>query len=71
MAHAGPGTSGSQFFIVYDDSPLGPNYTVWGKVASGLDVVKSIAAGGVAGGSSDGAPAQTVVIKQATVSKPS
>ena len=70
MANAGPGTSGSQFFIVYQDSQLGPNYTVWGKVTSGLDVVKSVAAAGVADGSTDGAPAQTVVIQQATVSKP-
>ena len=70
MANAGPGTSGSQFFIVYQDSPLGPNYSVWGKVTSGLDVVKSVAAAGVADGSTDGAPAQSVVIQQATVSKP-
>ncbi|MDO8731253.1 MAG: peptidylprolyl isomerase [Actinomycetota bacterium] len=69
MANAGTGTSGSQFFIVYADSVLGPNYTVWGKVTSGLDNVKSVAAAGVADGGSDGAPAQTVVIQTATVSK--
>lgn len=70
MANAGSGTSGSQFFIVYEDSTLGPDYTVWGKVTSGLDVVQSVAAAGVADGSSDGTPAQPVVIKQATVTKP-
>jgi len=69
MANAGSGTSGSQFFIVYQDSPLGPDYTVWGKVTSGLDVVKAVAAAGVADGSSDGAPLQPVVIEQATVSR--
>jgi len=70
MANAGSGTSGSQFFIVYEDSALGPDYTVWGKVTSGLDVVKSVAAAGVIDGSGDGTPAQSVVIQQATVSKP-
>ncbi len=70
MANAGSGTSGSQFFIVYEDSTLGPDYTVWGKVISGLDVVKSVAAAGVSDGSGDGSPAQTVVIRQATVSQP-
>ncbi len=70
MANAGSGTSGSQFFIVYEDSTLGPNYTVWGKVTSGLEVVKAVAAAGVADGGSDGPPAQTVIIEQATVSKP-
>ena len=32
MANAGPNTNGSQFFIVYDDSPLPPDYTVFGSV---------------------------------------
>jgi peptidyl-prolyl cis-trans isomerase B (cyclophilin B) len=67
MANAGPGTTGSQFFIVYKDTTLPPNYTVWGKVTSGLDLVQRIAAAGVTGGSGDGAPAQPVVIEQATV----
>lgn len=30
MANAGPNTNGSQFFFVYDDTPLPPNYTVFG-----------------------------------------
>jgi peptidyl-prolyl cis-trans isomerase B (cyclophilin B) len=67
MANAGPGTAGSQFFIVYQDTTLPPNYTIWGKVTSGLDLVKQIAAAGVTGGNVDGAPAQPVVIEQATV----
>ena len=67
MANAGPGTSGSQFFLVYEDTTLPPNYTIWGKVTSGLDLVQAIAATGDAGGTGDGAPAQPVVIERATV----
>lgn len=32
MANAGANTNGSQFFLVYDDSPLPPNYTVFGQM---------------------------------------
>ncbi|NHW87730.1 peptidylprolyl isomerase, partial [Escherichia coli] len=33
MANSGqPSSSGSQFFIVYGDSPLDPNYTVLGTI---------------------------------------
>ena len=32
MANAGPGTNGSQFFMVYRDSLLPPNYTVFGTI---------------------------------------
>jgi peptidyl-prolyl cis-trans isomerase B (cyclophilin B) len=67
MANAGPGTSGSQFFLVYQDTILPPNYTIWGTVTSGLDLVQAIAATGDAGGTGDGAPTQPVVIEQATV----
>ena len=67
MANAGPGTSGSQFFIVYQDTVLPAGYTIWGKVTSGLELVQEIAARGVSGGSSDGAPSQPVFIESATV----
>lgn len=33
MANAGPGTNGSQFFLVFEDSPLPPNYTVFGTMS--------------------------------------
>jgi peptidyl-prolyl cis-trans isomerase B (cyclophilin B) len=66
MANAGAGTSGSQFFIVYKDTTLPPNYTIWGKVVSGLDVVQKVAAAGVQGGGVDGTPAQPIVITKAT-----
>ncbi len=69
MANAGPGTTGSQFFLVYGDSTLAPNYTVFGTMdAASLAVLDQIAAGGVApGGNSpeDGAPVTTVTIQSA------
>jgi peptidyl-prolyl cis-trans isomerase B (cyclophilin B) len=41
-----PDSNGSQFFIVYQDSVLNPNYTVFGTVTDGLDVVDKVAKGG-------------------------
>ncbi len=67
MANAGPGTSGSQFFIVYKDTVLPAGYSIWGKVTSGLELVQEIAAAGVSGGSSDGTPSQPVFIESASV----
>lgn len=67
MANAGPGTGGSQFFIVYENTTLPSGYTIWGTVAKGLDVVRGIAAAGVEGGGTDGPPAQRVVIEKATL----
>jgi peptidyl-prolyl cis-trans isomerase B (cyclophilin B) len=64
MANAGPGTNGSQFFLVYKDSTLPPGYTVFGKIDdTGLATLDKIAAGGVAGGGQDGAPATPVKVK--------
>jgi peptidyl-prolyl cis-trans isomerase B (cyclophilin B) len=65
MANSGAGTSGSQFFIVYEDTTLPPNYTIWGEVSSGLDVVTKIAEAGVAGGGTDGTPAAPIGIETA------
>lgn len=67
MANAGPGTAGSQFFIVYGDTTLPSGYTIWGQVTQGLDVVQAIAEAGTADGSGDGLPAQPLVIESATV----
>lgn len=64
MANAGPGTNGSQFFLVYKDSQLPPQYTVFGTIqADGLATLDKIAAAGVKGGGEDGPPATKVLIK--------
>ncbi len=46
MANSGPGTNGSQFFLVYKDSPLAPSYTPFGTITKGLDILQAIAADG-------------------------
>ena len=44
MANAGPNTNGSQFFIMHQDTPgLPPNYTIFGKLTDGEDVLDTIA----------------------------
>ena len=70
MANGGPDTNGSQFFLVYEDSRLRPDYTVFGHVTEeGMRVLDEIAAGGIdpgtEGTSEDGAPASPVHIYRA------
>lgn len=68
MANSGPNTNGSQFFLVYKNTTLGPNYTIWGRIISGLEIVKFIAEGGVKTGGVDGAPFRTISINEARTS---
>ena len=62
MANAGPGTNGSQFFLVYRDSQLPPNYTPFGKITEGLDLLEEIAEAG-SEPEGDGAPKTEVRIE--------
>ncbi|WP_243726859.1 peptidylprolyl isomerase [Actinocrispum wychmicini] len=66
MANAGPDTNGSQFFLVYGDSTIPPNYSVFGTVdTAGLAVISKIVAGGInpSMGPEDGAPKTPVTIQ--------
>jgi peptidyl-prolyl cis-trans isomerase B (cyclophilin B) len=68
MANAGPNTNGSQFFIVYGDSTLRPNYTVFGRVGSlGLATVDRVAAGGIAPTPDDPAPVDGAPAKRTQI----
>jgi len=68
MANAGPNTNGSQFFICLADlaGKLPKNYTIFGQVTKGLDVVDAIAAGKT--GAQD-RPLEPVKMTQVTVNE--
>jgi cyclophilin family peptidyl-prolyl cis-trans isomerase len=67
MANAGPDTNGSQFFIISGPNGMGlpPQYSLFGKVVKGLDVVSTIDAIG----SSSGNPREKVVIESVTITE--
>jgi len=67
MANAGPNTNGSQFFIVSGPDGVGlpPQYSLFGKVVRGLDVVKAIESVG----SRSGAPSEPVIIETVTITE--
>jgi len=72
MANTGqPHTGGSQFFICYADTPLPPQYTPFGQVTQGLEVLKAIAANGEddSNGPGDGKPNKPVIIESFTVAQ--
>ena len=72
MANAGPNTNGSQFFIMHADYPLPKNYTIFGKVVSGMEVVDKIASAPVTPNPFTGEPSKPVTPVQiivATVSE--
>ena len=65
MANSGPNTNGSQFFIMHVDYPLPYQYTIFGKVIEGLDIIDSIAGVQTAEGDK---PLENVTILGITVS---
>ena len=70
MANAGPGTNGSQFFVVYGDTELPPDYTVFGTVdEQSVTLVEDVAKEGTdeRNAPGDGAPNQAVEIETVTV----
>jgi peptidyl-prolyl cis-trans isomerase B (cyclophilin B) len=73
MAHSSaPASNGSQFFLVYKNTPLPPQYTPFGTIVSGLGVLQSVAKAGVVppmnpyGG---GHPKEKVTIESVTIKK--
>lgn len=70
MAEPSGGEAGSQFFLVYRDTTLPPDYTIVGRVTDGLDVVEAVAADGVDPASptpGDGPPATPITITAARI----
>jgi len=68
---AQPSSNGSQFFLVYKTTDLPPNYTPFGTIVSGLNVVQAVAKAGSdnSNGTGDGHPKETVQIESVTISK--
>jgi len=72
MANSGPNTNGSQFFLVYKNTSLPANYTPFGTITSGLDILQNVAKAGTsctfpqAGG---GVPKEKVIINSVTIQK--
>ena len=66
MANAGPNTNGSQFFICHTDTGLPHSYTIFGRVASGLDVVDAIATTDT---DNSDRPHEDIVVTKVTISE--
>ena len=66
MANAGPNTNGSQFFVMHADYGLPPNYTIFGRLTGGEDVLDAIATAPT--GAQD-RPTQPVTINKVTISE--
>lgn len=64
-------TNGSQFFLVYNSSPLPASYTPFGKIVSGLNIIQNVAKAGSDNSNStgDGHPKEKVQIESVTIKK--
>ncbi len=71
MANAGPNTNGSQFFVVLADQSgsLPKNYTIFGRVTGGQDVVEAIGATPVRAGAGRerSSPVEPVTLEKVTI----
>ena len=66
-----PDSNGSQFFMVYQDSSFPPDYTPFGTIVSGLNIIRNIAKAGTdnSSGTGDGHPKEKVQIETVTIQK--
>ncbi len=72
MANSGgTDTNGSQFFLVYKNSPLQPDYTPFGTIVSGFNIIQNVAKAGSdnSNGQGDGHPKEKVEINSVTIKK--
>ena len=70
MANAGPNTNGSQFFLMHDDYPLPPNYTIFGHAVSGIETIDAIATAPTQPGGEGSSPVNPVVIQSVEIIGP-
>jgi peptidyl-prolyl cis-trans isomerase B (cyclophilin B) len=72
MANSGGATNGSQFFLVFKNTTLGPDYTPFGTITSGLDILQNVAKAGTSctyAGAGGGVPKEKVVIDSVSINK--
>jgi peptidyl-prolyl cis-trans isomerase B (cyclophilin B) len=72
MANGGANTNGSQFFLVFADTSLSPNYTPFGTITSGLDILQNVAKAGTTctyAGAGGGVPKDKVIINSVSIQK--
>ncbi len=65
-------TNGSQFFLVFKDTTLGPDYTPFGTITSGLDILQNVAKAGTSctfAGAGGGVPKDKVIIDSVSIKK--
>jgi cyclophilin family peptidyl-prolyl cis-trans isomerase len=71
MANSGPNTNGSQFFVCHQNAGLQPNYTIFGEITSGMDIVDKIATveTSVSANGEKSVPVEPVTIKSVTIAE--
>jgi peptidyl-prolyl cis-trans isomerase B (cyclophilin B) len=63
----GPGTNGSEFFVVHSHANIAPNYTIIGRVVRGMESFDRMVAAGIADPDQDGPPRFPILIYKAVV----